>query len=214
MTDTTSMTPGGAEDRRQFFRVDDTVRLDIRPLDRAELADRLADLEHGVPGNFSVMSSLESVTAQMAANLRRIEARDPDMATYLRALDQKLEILGRAFLAKESELLSRQAQPVNLSAGGVSLHVQEPIAVGQAVEIRMLLFPSFAGLLSYGEVVGCDPLPAGEGGTYTHQLRVEFTHMREQDREALIRHVLRRQGWELRARREEGERSGEGGTGG
>lgn len=214
MSDRTSTAPGGADDRRQFFRVDDTVRLDIRPLDKAELERRVVELEHNIPGNFSVMSSLESITAQMAANLRRIEARDPDMATYLRALDQKLEILGRAFLAKESELLSRQAQPVNLSAGGVSLHAKEPVAAGQAVEIRMLLFPSFAGLLGYGEVVACDPLPPGVDDTYGYEVRVEFTHLREQDRETLIRHVLRRQGEELRARREAIERGELGGTGG
>jgi hypothetical protein len=197
--------PGNADDRRQFFRVDDTVRLGIRPVARDELEARVAELEQGGVGNFTVMSSLQAVTAQMAANLRRIEARDPDLAAYLRALDQKMEILGRAFLAQDSDMVSEQAQAVNISAGGISLNVREPLPVGQGVEIRMLLFPSFTGLLSFGEVVGCEPLPTGEDQQYSHQLRVEFRHLREQDREVLIRHVLRRQGEELRARRAQRE---------
>ena len=200
MSDKTQRSPDAADDRRQFFRIDDTVRISVRPVAQDELKARVAELEQGVTGNFSVMSSLAAVTAKMAANLRRIEARDPDLAAYLRALDQKIEILGRAFLAQGSDLLSEQAQPVNISAGGISLYSQAPMAVGQPVEIRMLLFPSFTGLLSYGEVVGCEPLPAGEDGRYSHQLRIEFVHLREQERELLIRHVLRRQGEELRAR--------------
>lgn len=197
----TQQAPGSADDRRQFFRIDDTIRISIRAVEPAELENRLEDLEQGVRGNLSVMSSLEAVTAKMTANLRRIETRDPDLAAYLRALDQKIEILGRAFLAQDNDLVSDEAQAVNISAGGVSLNSQTAMAVGQPVEIRMLLFPSFTGVLSYGEVVGCDPLPAGEDERYSHRLRVEFVHLREQEREVLIRHVLRRQGDELRARR-------------
>jgi hypothetical protein len=200
-----SNSPDSEDDRRQFFRIEDTVKLGIRPIDRPELEARVAEMEQGAVGNFSIMSSLEAVTAQMAVNLRRIESRDPDLAAYLRALDQKLEILGRAFLTQESDLVSDQARPVNLSAGGFSLDYGEALPIGQAVEIRMLLFPSFIGLLSYGEVVGCDPLPADAGDGYSHQMRIEFVHLREQDRELLIRHVLRRQGEELRAHRERQE---------
>jgi hypothetical protein len=206
MSDTTTNTTGSDDDRRQFFRIDDTVKLGIRPIDQSELEARVADLEQGAVRSFSVMSSLEAVTAQMAVNLRRIESRDPDLAAYLRGVDQKIEILGRAFLTEESDLVSDQARPVNLSAGGLSLDARGAMPIGQGVEIRMLLFPSFTGLLSYGEVVGCEALPSGASDQYTHQLRLEFVHLREQDRELLIRHVLRRQGEALRARREQVER--------
>ena len=46
------------------------------------------------------MSSLAAITAQMTAGLRRIENRDPDLAAYLRAIDQKIEVIGRAFIAR------------------------------------------------------------------------------------------------------------------
>jgi hypothetical protein len=205
MSDTSHDSHASDDDRRLFFRIEDTVKLSIRPVDSSELEERVADLDQRGISNFSVMSSLEAVTAQMAVNLRRIESRDPDIAAYLRALDHKMEILGRALLAQDNELVSDQAQAVNLSAGGISMYTRGPMPIGQAVEVRMLLFPSFTGLLSYGEVVGCDPLPAGESDQYTHQLRIEFVHLREQERELLIRHVLRRQSEELRAHRERKE---------
>ncbi len=192
-------------DRRQFFRIDDTVRMQIQPLDKDQLAAAVTNLERGFDGNFTVMSSLAALTAQMAASMRRIESRDPDVAAYLKALDQKMEILGRAFLAQESDLLTSEDQSVNLSAGGVSVRSDEAMAVGQALEIRMLLYPTFTGLLSFGEVVGCVEMPPADNDGYRFQIRVEFVHMREQDREILIRHVLRRQSEALRAKRAEGD---------
>lgn len=204
---TQASNPGRGSDRRQFFRIDDTVRIQIQPLSNEQLAGAVSNLERGFDGNFTVMSSLAALTTQMAASMRRIESKDRDVAAYLKALDQKIEILGRAFLAQESELMSSEDQSVNLSAGGVSIRANEPTTVGQALEIRMLLYPSFTGLLSFGEVVGCDEMKPEDNDGYRYQIRVSFVHMREQDREILIRHVLRRQSESLRARRqaEEGE---------
>lgn len=200
-----SKSPSAACDRRQFFRIDDTVRMQIQPLSPQAMKAGIANLEQGFDGNFTVMSSLASVTSQMAASMRRIESRDPDVAAYLKALDQKIEILGRAFLAQESELVAVEDRPVNLSAGGMSVRVDDPMEPGQGLEIRMLLYPSFTGLLSFGEVVECTPMTPADNEGRAYQLRVEFVHMREQDREVLIRHVLRRQSALLRARREAGQ---------
>jgi len=190
------------EERRDYFRIDDQVRVSIRPVPEEELDERLDRLEKGLAGNFTVMSSLAAVSSQMAVSMRRIEGREPDIAEYLRALDRKIEVLGRAFLAQESDLVSEQTQRVNLSAGGLCLDAPLEIGAGGGVEIKMLLFPSFTGVLTYGQVVECAALPPGEReGDYTHRLRIAFTHMRDQDRDILIRHILRRQGEALRARR-------------
>ena len=47
------------------------------------------------------------------------------------------------------------AKPVNLSAGGMCAGVDEHYDAGTALEIRMLLFPSFTGLMIYGTVIDC-----------------------------------------------------------
>jgi hypothetical protein len=206
MTDQQQNTQSGV-DRRSFFRIDDTVRLSLRQVPAEEIEQRLDRLDHDLAGNFTVMSSLAAITAQMTMGLRRIENRDPDLAAYLRAIDQKIEVIGRAFLAQEPEAVSEQAVPVNLSAGGMCVGVGEPYEVGAQLEVRMLLFPSFTGLMIYGSVVGSEPVPpdvteeTGYKG-YRHLARIEFTHIREQDRELLIRHLLRRQSDQLRDRLE------------
>ena len=72
----------------------------------------------------------------------------------------------------------------------------------------MLLFPSFTGLMIYASVVECRPStpPELEDG-YQHLARIEFTHIREQDRELLIRHLLRRQSQSAARDRDEDDRA-------
>ena len=91
MTENTPQQQTG-QDRRSYFRIDDTVRMSLRRVRPEEVAARLDRLEHDLAGNFTVLSSLAAITAQMTAGLRRIENRDPDLAAYLRAIDQKIEV--------------------------------------------------------------------------------------------------------------------------
>ena len=169
-----------------------------------ELDARLERLEQDLAGSFTVMSSLSAITAQMGMGLRRIENRDPDLAAYLRAIDQKIEVIGRAFIAQEPEAVAQQAVPANLSAGGICVGVDETYEPGDAVELRMLLFPSFTGLMIYGTVVSEEPAHDEESaGGRPYLVRIEFTHIREPDRELLIKHLLRRQSGQLRREREE-----------
>ena len=205
MTEQNLQKPKGKE-RRSYFRIDDNVRMSLRRIAPEELEARLERLEHDLAGNFTVLSSLAAITAQMTAGLRRIENRDSDLAAYLRAIDQKIEVIGRAFIAAEPELISEAAVPVNLSAGGMCAGVEEHFEPGTDIEIRLLLFPSFTGLMIYGNVIECGPADVDHpSGKYQEVARIEFTHIREQDRELLIRHLLRRQSDQLRDRHERGE---------
>ena len=191
-------------DRRNYFRIDDTVRLSVRRVPPEELESRFEQLDHDLVGNFTVMSSLAAITAQMTMGLRRIENRDPDLAAYLRAIDQKIEVIGRAFITQEPEFHAEHAVPANLSAGGMCVGVDEEFEPGATLEIRMLLFPSFTGLMVYGTVIDSEPSREEEGAQgFRYLTRIEFTHIRESDRELLIRHLLRRQSLQLRAQHED-----------
>ncbi len=189
-----------AEDRREYFRVDDAIRLSLRPVPPEEQNDLDARLQRDQASGFTVMSSLAAISAEMVVSMRRIENSDPDVAAYLKALDRKIEVLGRALIAGDTELVDQPAHPVNLSAGGMRVLVDDCYTPGQVLEIRMLLFPSFTGVLLYGDVVDCEPVPEGEEAGFAYRMRVAFTHLREQDRDLIIRHVLRCQSQALRHR--------------
>jgi len=187
------------DERRRFFRIEDLVHLTFRIIDETELAYKTDLLEKGLVEQFMITSSLAAVTADMSATLRKIEVNDPDVAHYLKSLDQKIDMIGRAFMVDEVNTQDNQACAVNLSASGIAFHHENEIPVGTYLEIKMLLMPSNAGVLTYGKVIGNDKVEGIKGTDI--QVRVDFTHLREEDRDLLIRHVIRKQGDMLRERR-------------
>ena len=194
---------GQEPERRQYFRIEDAVRLDYRVLSRAEFEQRRHQGRSALAAEeFTAISSLLSISHEMSGVLRKIESEAPDVARYLKALDRKVDLLARSILGKDEDLAEAPARAVNLSASGISFDATEPLAVGSLLELKLLLLPDYIGMLIFGEVVGCDPVVAGKpaGGYCT---RVNFTQLREEDQDVLIRHVLQRQSEYLRRRRDQ-----------
>ncbi|MBW9256291.1 MAG: PilZ domain-containing protein [Candidatus Thiodiazotropha sp. (ex. Lucinisca nassula)] len=188
------------DERREFFRIDDSIRVSYRVIAAADIPASI-DEQLRAGERFTVMTRLQEISQHLSASMHRIEQRDTDIADYLKALDEKINLLGRSFLTEARELLDRPSQQVNLSAGGLAMDITEEVQVGSKVEVKMLLLPSFSGLLAYGEVVGSEPSD-GEDEGYPYHVRINFTKIRGSDQDALIRHITRRQGEMLRQRRE------------
>ncbi len=193
-----------AVERRNFFRIDDSVNLSFQEISENALKERMSQVEMELEGGFTVMSSIAAINQNMAAVMHRIESEEPDIAEYLKAINSKIDILGRALLSKDSDLVEQPAQPVNLSASGMAFYTSEPVKNGSLLELRVLLMQSFTGIITFGEVVGCDSVDDPVGG-FNYFIRINFKHMRESDRDLLIRHVVKRQGEFLRKRRENRE---------
>jgi hypothetical protein len=197
-----SDTPDGSDERRRYFRIDDSVNLSLSPVPEGELDARLKRLQQDAAGSFGLMGGLTAIDQQVSACLRRIEGKEPDVADYLKAMDRKLNLLVRAFLAEELDVSDKPPRAVNLSAGGLSVHSREPFDAGTVLEIQMLMLPSYTGILAYGTVVECaEPDAAQAEPGYPYLLRIDFSFMRDVDRDVLIRHVLLKQAEWLRERR-------------
>ncbi|MES9859912.1 MAG: PilZ domain-containing protein [Candidatus Thiodiazotropha sp. LLP2] len=188
------------DERREFFRIDDSLQVSYRVIPASEIP---ASIEEQLRAGerFTVMTRLQEISQHLSASMHRIEQRDTDIADYLKALDEKVNLLGQSFLTEERELLDRPSQKVNLSAGGLGMDITEQVELGSMVEIKLLLLPSYSGLLAYGEVVGIEASD-GDHPDYPYHVRINFSLIRGSDQDALIRHITRRQGEMLRQRRE------------
>lgn len=199
------------DERRQFFRIDDSLSLSYRQIPFDRLAASIECLENEIDSDFTVVSSLAAVSQEMTGTLNKIESSRPEIAAYLKSLNRKIDILGRALMAQTTELLNQPAQAVNLSATGISFQVTEFIQPGSTLELKLLLTPSYAGILSFVEVIGCDPAASGpEQPDPGYNLRTAFVHIRERDRDVLIQHVIQRQGAQIRRARAVQEQHGRG----
>jgi hypothetical protein len=186
-------------ERRDSFRIDDKVHLEYRILSedeyrrlRAQPADELE-----TP---SLVGQLRDLTAQAGNLLITIRKVDPDVAHYLTLLDRKIELVASQLEGARAGGPLTPDTRVNMSAGGMGLWRDQPLALGTKLELHLMVFPSHLRIHALGEVVHTEEEPqAPVHGRF--RIGVLFTHLPEADKDALVRHLIERQSAQLRRQR-------------
>ncbi len=181
-------------ERRRFFRVEDEIVLVYRPIAPEDMPS-LEAFQNQLIDHFSLTSTLEYLTQESQAQLRRIERESPAVAEYLKTLERKIEVLAQALMVSNNRLADQPTRKVNLSAAGIAFTADQPLEEGGTLELKMVLPPALVGIVTFGRVVYCTRQPEG------WRVGVDFLSMREQDREVLIRHVVKRQLTLIRAQK-------------
>ena len=94
----------------------------------------------------------------------------------------------------------REHEPtmVSLSGGGIGLEAPSPLDHDALLVIDLVLLPSNRSMRAIGRVVECR-----QDDTGGYAIAIEFEHVREDDRDALIQHIVRKQSAALREGRRE-----------
>ncbi|MGM0595164.1 MAG: PilZ domain-containing protein [Pseudomonadota bacterium] len=190
-------TPSGA-DRRQNFRIDESIHLDYRPLREGEAPPRLSQKSADVCRG---LMQLRELTLQGGYALASIRKHHSDIAQYLSTLERKIELLSQitGAIALGDDITPNTA--VNIGAGGMAFTTAEPFTDGQRLALNMVLFPSYLCLQLTAKVVYSRPQT--QGGFTTG---LEFEPLPESENDALIRHLLEKQSAQLREERENSRR--------
>jgi len=191
------------EERREYFRIDDRIALDYRVIDEADVEALLEKINAGVPDKFMAASSFAATSRQICHLLHRLQSESPELVRCLQAIDQKLNTLAQLFVAEEIGIETRPAREVNISAGGLAFRAQHQAKIGDLLEMRMVLLPSLMGILTIARVVKCERINDGNL-QFPWRIAVTYEHIRESDRELLVRHIMMRETEMLRAQRSEG----------
>ncbi len=190
------------EDRRHYFRVEDALQVTYRAIPAEEKDSWLESYRKGFSGGFSASAEIMVMRQEVVTLMRNIALQYPDIGAYLASLDRRVEVLARHVDAVYSDLTEQPVRSGNISASGLAMQVENPLEPGTLLEMKLLLLPSHTGMVLPAEVIDCDKADETD---IPYLLRVNFSHLREQDRDLLIRHVIQRQSEMLRQRREERE---------
>lgn len=183
------------DDRREYYRIDDTIALDFTLLSGAEAL--ASDELHDSSPLFNLLSDLHLMDFESQHLLRHISERDRTLANYLKVINKRIDLLGQAVA---QSLLRDIGTPrkVGLSEGGVSFSNAQGIAIGTHLAIKMVLMPQALGLLLRAKVVHCR---ARAGQPF--EIGTEFEALTDAQRQLLARHILQRQALERRQAREQ-----------
>ncbi|MDT8426942.1 MAG: PilZ domain-containing protein [Methyloprofundus sp.] len=188
------------DERRRFFRIDDEINLFYKKVEPASIK-KYSEASSELLNNCLLAAALDILNQESQIIFNRIERSNPDVADYLKVMDNKINLVARAALMDGTDLIDEQSRNVSLSASGVAFECEELIAEGEFLEIRLLLTSSMAVIVSYGDVVYSHKNPEIKSD-FPYVVGVAFSEMKEQDRELLIKHVVKRQMQQIREHKE------------
>lgn len=179
--------------RREYYRIDDRIALRFKPLTEGLM--RMHE------DNFNAKRRELGLVNHFAANrekhrveMKRIEQKLPEIAAYLKFLEEEIEVLATRLATSDSNLPDVPTHDVNICAEGLRTELNEPVPVGQYYEMSMMLFPSHTTAFVVGEVIRCDKITEGDElqiGQY--ETVIKFVQIHDEDKEAMVKHIHQKQ---------------------
>lgn len=182
---------GESDDKRDFFRIRDQMALQVKAIDGPDLDPQLPEDESPL---FSLLSDLHMLDYESQHLLRQIAERDRALAHYLKIINKRVDLVGKALAMQLTGDLSEPIE-VTLSEGGMAFNAVQAYPVDSWLMLRMVLMPSLLGLVLAARVIRCEP--AQETGQW--RLGVSFDNLSDAQRQLLARHILQKQAQEIRA---------------
>lgn len=181
-------------DRREYYRIEDTMALEFSLLSGPEATSHEV-LQDG-SALFNVLSELHLADFESQHLLRNISERDRTLASYLKLTNKRIELLSQALA---QTLLREIGAPrkVSLSEGGISFSHHSPVPDNSHIALKLILMPQALGLLLRARVAHCRTISENQ-----YEIGAEFEAITEAQRQLLARHILQRQALERRLARE------------
>lgn len=184
------------EDRREYYRIEDSIALEIRSLSAPEAAGQEV-LQDASP-LFNLLSELHLSEFESQHLLRQISERDRNLAAFLKSQNKRIDLLSQVVALTVLGQIG-EPQPVIISEGGIDFQHPTPIATGAHLSVKLVLMPQALGLLLRARVTHCDR----KGGAY--DIGTEFEYPTDAQRQLLARYIFQKQAQERRLAREQNE---------
>ncbi len=182
-----------AQERRDYFRVDDNVRISYRKLDAGSAEQLTRAIQAGLPTGFQLRAQIDTTDGQLQRLRPELEGLSQPLQQHLGLLEEKIRQLGQV-----TDLLAGNTQTaticeVSLSGGGIAIPAEDALAIGQQVELCMQLAGDTGAVHALAEVIDC----RREGDGFN--VAMEFRGLAEADQEAIIRRTMHRQAEKIRS---------------
>lgn len=191
------MSSNADNDRRQFYRVEDTVGLEYRRVE-GDLSGPVATLFEG-SATLVLHEEVRRYDNEIRAQLSQLAETDRNLSHLLKSFNDKLDTVARIMTFEQKPLQDEHWIRVTISEGGFSfLHrFPPPFNEGDALAVRLTFSPELTQVAVLSRVVRIEAL---EEGCRVH---LQFVDMEDQERQLIARHVLRTQARERQQQRGE-----------
>tara|TARA_R110000824_G_scaffold161472_4_gene336755 strand:- start:8685 stop:9272 length:588 start_codon:yes stop_codon:yes gene_type:complete len=180
-------------ERREFFRIEDRVGLEVHKLtpsagfdENAFGDDHLENLE----------AEFRRLDQDIKSQLASLADQDRLLTGLVKSLNGKLDTLARIMAFQQNPLQPEDWQDVTLSEGGLAFCASpQAWQTGDRLAVRMTLPPELSRPRAVAEVLDIQADETGMARVHTGFIRIH-----DSDRQQIARHVMR---WQIRQRQKE-----------
>ncbi|PCK10190.1 MAG: pilus assembly protein PilZ [Alteromonadaceae bacterium] len=175
-----------ASDQRDFFRIDQDVLFEYRPVDAYTAENQSTEGLFEDSATTSTFSELKRIEQESMATLRKIAERDALLGEYLNSLNAKIDLIARHTLLHQDESSEEQAKErINLSEGGLAFMSERALYKDSYLAIRLIFLPSYAPVISFAKVLRCQMKED------KHHVAAKFYRLAESNRREMSRQILK-----------------------
>ena len=178
-------------ERRDYFRIDDCIGLEIRVLPSDLPSDTSTLFDNGPIGE--LRSELKRLDQEIRLNLTSLAEKDRLLSTLIKSLNSKVDTLARIMAFDQNPLQPGDWKEVTISEGGIAFPApQNRYRSGDILALRMSLPPELVQSEAVARVLSATADKAGKDKVHT-----EFSTISDSSRQQIARHVMR---WQARQR--------------
>lgn len=192
-----------------YFVVEHRIRINVRPYHGAVPDD--AAFEAMIPEPFRMAGELAFLDKSALKSLNKLGELAEELANYLRMQAKKIDSMMRYILLQQDDAAERFD---SIAYGGSALCYQssQAFAPGTLLEVKLFLADNDGAVYCLASVISCDAqtpdAPENEVDTNaarqsTYLVKATYSHIREQDRELIVRASLHEQSRQLKRKAEQ-----------
>ncbi len=176
-----------------YFSVQHCLSISVIPMEPDFVLPALSDLDTEIPEAFKIANTIVHLDLSNTRSLRNINEDFSMLVEVINQQAKKINLLMAYILLKEED---EQHHHFSTSFGGseVTFLSELKLDMGQTILLKLFLRDEASAVYCYGKVIGIDPEQNKCGYT------VEYSLIRDDDRELLIRACLNQQSKQLRER--------------
>jgi len=176
----------------EYFQLDHEIQVNVKSGGAWHSVPSFEEFLRAIPVPFKIATEMKGLEQTMLRPLRQLGDVIEPLADYLKAQSRKIDLMMTYILQAEDE---KELQFVTKSygGGGFTFISNEIFTPNDWVICKLFFDEEAAAVFCFGKVAECESL--GEEAGYINT--VVFHHIREEDREVVVRASLHQQSKQL-----------------
>ena len=173
--------------KREYFRVDDSISLKVERIEHSD-EQTLFELFSEKRKAFATGNPFAAGDEDDLVEFSKLKQLYPEVAAYIARLEKRLARLAYFIDQDDGDFPSLPTHIVNISGNGIRFTHWEMLEKGTMVSLRFMLYPSLTRIMCFAKVLDYTVDQASDADRQ-YQIRAEFTHLVEEDRKLIVRHI-------------------------